>query len=134
MASAGDKRVAGAGKAGASSLRSRRTQRPDVRRRGRPHPRREVEVVRAQLVVAEGDIPVTVHVEIHEGRLLVEAAEQQLHRRCSARLAQRVVRQLHAVTAGRCPATGARHQELLRQRAAQKTVRHAAVVERPEPN
>ena len=130
MASAGDKRVAGAGKAGASSLRSRRTQRPDVRRRGRPHPRREVEVVRAQLVVAEGDIPVTVHVEIHEGRLIVEAAEQSLLR--PSRAAS--VRQLHAVTAGRCPATGARHQELLRQRAAQKAVRHAAVVERPEPN
>ena len=39
---------------------------------------KEVEVVRAQPVVAEDDIRVAVHVELHERRLLVEAAKQQL--------------------------------------------------------
>ena len=50
---------------------------------------KEGEVVRAQPVVAEEDICVAVHVTLHEGRLLLEAAERQPRRQRSAGRARR---------------------------------------------
>ena len=50
--------------------------------------------VRAQPVAAEDDARVAGRVELHEGRPLVEAAEQQT-RRGGARLAQRAGRRPH---------------------------------------
>ena len=89
--------------------------------------------MRAQPVVAEDDIRVAVHVELHERRLLVEAAEQQLLQRGVARLAQRAVR---LPRGGRVPCrrgTPARNRELRYQLAAQKAVRRAGVQEALDP-
>ena len=64
--------------------------------------------MRAQPVVAEDDIRVAVHVELHEPRLLVKAAEQQLCHRGAARLAQRAVRLaagIHRHEIGSCAAS-----------------------------
>ena len=111
-ASAGERRVAG--EAGASRVRSRRTRRPDLHgalgaEADRIRVENEFEVVRAQPVVAEDDIRVAVRVELHERRLLVEAAVQPPRRRDAADLAQRAVRWSHG---GGCPAAGARRHDL----------------------
>ena len=70
---------------------------------------KEVEVVRAQPVVAEDDVRVAVHVEFHEGRLLVEAASSSCavgHR------PSRLCEQFACRTAGGCPAAGARRHDI----------------------
>ena len=122
LASAGERRVAG--EAGASRVRSRRT---DVRPRsplGAEADRirfvKEVEVMREQQVLAEDDICVAVHVELHERRLLVTATEQQLRHRGAARLAQQAVRLPHGGRVPRRRGKTARNRELRRQLSAQK--------------
>ena len=81
------------------------------------------EVVREQQVLAEDDICVAVHVELHERRLLVTATEQQLRHRGAARLAQQAVRLPHGGRVPRQPrrrGKTARNRELRRQLSAQK--------------
>ena len=133
-ASAGERLVAC--ESGASRVRSRRTRRPDVQPRSEVDRIRfvkEVEVVRAQPVVAEDDIRVAVHVQLHKRRLLVKAAEQQLLHRGAALLAQRAVRLPHGGRVPRRRCTPARNRELRRQLAAQKAVRRAGVQEALDP-
>ena len=76
--------------------------------------------LREQQVLAEDDICVAVHVELHERRLLVTATEQQLRHRGAARLAQQAVRLPHGGRVPRRRGTTARNQELRRQLSAQK--------------
>jgi hypothetical protein len=82
--------------------------------------------VHAQPFVAEDQVRVAVHRELHEGRLLVEAAERQPPRHRAARRAHRAVRLLHRGVPRRCGAA-ARERELGRELQGQKAVRGAGI-------